>query len=151
MVCEHRGLFSRLKNDRTLVRQFTEEGMRLRSPTQGLSSRQTSRDEEFQGVTVPAGSVLHLRFGAANVDPDEFECPYELRLDRKAVTRHLAFSAGPRVCPGAGISRVEQQVAWNRLLDRLDGIRYADNNDFQHQPGIMLGTLKLNLEFTKST
>ena len=151
LVCEHRGLFSRLKNDRTLVRQFTEEGMRLRSPTQGLSSRQTSRDEEFQGVTVPAGSVLHLRFGAANVDPDEFECPYELRLDRKAVTRHLAFSAGPRVCPGAGISRVEQQVAWNRLLDRLDGIRYADNNDFQHQPGIMLGTLKLNLEFTKST
>lgn len=150
LICEHEGLFDRLKKDRSLIRQFTEEGMRMRSPTQGLSTRRTSKDEVFQGVKVPAGSVLHLRFGAANVDPDEFECPYELRLDRKAVTRHLTFSAGPRVCPGAGISRVEQQTAWNLLLDRLDGIEYAEGNDFRHQPGIMLGTLSLKLKIKKA-
>lgn len=151
LICEHEGLFDRLKNDRKLVRQFTEEGMRMRSPTQGLSTRQTSQDEVFQGVTVPKGSVLHLRWAAANVDPDEFECPFELRLDRKAVTRHLTFSAGPRVCPGAGISRIEQQVAWSRLLDRLDGIEYSSDNTFLHQPGIMLGTLKLNLKIKKAS
>ena len=151
LICEHEGLFDRLKNDRKLVRQFTEEGMRMRSPTQGLSTRQTSQDEVFQGVTVPKGSVLHLRWAAANVDPDEFECPFELRLDRKAVTRHLTFSAGPRVCPGAGISRIEQQVAWNRLLDRLDGIEYGSENKFLHQPGIMLGTLELNLKIKKAS
>ena len=150
LMCEHKGLFETLKNDRSLIRQFTEEGMRMRSPTQGLSTRRTSQDEEFQGVKVPAGSVLHLRYGAANVDPDEFECPYELRLDRRAVTRHLTFSAGPRVCPGAGISRMEQQTAWNLLLDRLDGIEYADGNDFLHQPGIMLGTLSLKLRIRKA-
>ena len=151
LICEHEGLFDRLKNNRDLVRQFTEEGMRMRSPTQGLSTRQTSQDEVFQGVTVPKGSVLHLRWAAANVDPDEFECPFELRLDRKAVTRHLTFSAGPRVCPGAGISRIEQQVAWNRLLDRLDGIEYGSENKFLHQPGIMLGTLELNLKIRKAS
>jgi len=151
LICEHEGLFDRLKNNRGLVRQFTEEGMRMRSPTQGLSTRQTSQDEVFQGVTVPKGSVLHLRWAAANVDPDEFECPFELRLDRKAVTRHLTFSAGPRVCPGAGISRIEQQVAWNRLLDRLDGIEYSSDNKFLHQPGIMLGTLELNLKIKKAS
>jgi len=151
LICEHEGLFDRLKNNRGLVRQFTEEGMRMRSPTQGLSTRQTSQDEVFQGVKVPKGSVLHLRWAAANVDPDEFECPFELRLDRKAVTRHLTFSAGPRVCPGAGISRIEQQVAWNRLLDRLDGIEYGSENKFLHQPGIMLGTLELNLKINKAS
>ena len=150
LVCEHEGLFDKLKQDRNRVRQFTEEGMRMRSPTQGLSTRRTSQDEVFQGVKVPAGSVLHLRWAAANVDPNEFECPYELRLDRKAVTRHLTFSAGPRVCPGAGISRIEQQTAWNRLLDRLDGIEYAPDNKFLHQPGIMLGTLELKLKFQKA-
>ncbi len=150
LICEHDGLFSRLKNDRSLIRQFTEEGMRLRSPTQGLSTRQTSQDEVFQGVTVPKGSVLHLRWAAANVDADEFECPYELRLDRKAVTRHLTFSAGPRVCPGAGISRIEQQIAWQRLFDRLDGISYAPDNSFLHQPGIMLGTLELKLKINRA-
>jgi cytochrome P450 len=54
------------------------------------------------------------------------------------------------VCPGAGISRLEQTIAWNRLLDRIEHLEYGPGNDFMHQPGIMLGTLKLNLKFTKS-
>ncbi len=149
LVCENAGLFDRLRGDRDLIRPFIEEGMRLRSPTQGLSTRITSRDEVFQGVDVRAGSTLHLRWGAANIDPDEFEDPLELKLDRKAVTRHLAFSAGPRVCPGAGLSRLEQAIAWNRLCDRFSGMAYAPGNTFLHQPGIMLGTLELHLNLTE--
>ena len=150
LLCERPGMFELLRNDRTKVRAFTEEGMRLRSPTHGLSTRMTSQDEVFQGVHVPAGSLLHLRFAAANVDPEEFECPFDLDLDREGVTRHVAFSAGPRVCPGANLSRVEQQVAWSVLLDRLSHIEYGEGNNWMHQPGIMLGTLKLNLKFTKA-
>jgi cytochrome P450 len=139
-----------LRADRTKIKAFTEESLRLRSPTHGLSTRMTSRDEVFSGTEVPAGSLLHLRFGAANVDADEFSCPHELDLERAGLTRHLAFSAGPRVCPGANLSRVEQQVAWNVLLDRLSSIAYADGNDWRHQPGIMLGTLKLHLAVTRA-
>ena len=54
------------------------------------------------------------------------------------------------MCPGANLSRVEQQIAWGVLLDRLESMEYGDNNDFRHQPGIMLGTLKVNLKFTKA-
>lgn len=147
LLCEIPGLFDTLRADRTKIKAFTEESLRLRSPTHGLSTRMTSRDEVFHGVHIPAGSLLHLRFGAANVDADEFSCPHELDLERDGLTRHLAFSAGPRVCPGANLSRIEQQVAWNVLLDRLSSIAYADGNDWRHQPGIMLGTLKLNLRF----
>ena len=147
LLIEHDGVWDELKADRSNVRAFTEEGMRLRAPTQGLSTRMTSQDEVFQGTTVPAGSLLHLRWAAANLDPEEWECPLELRLNRKAGTRHLTFSQGARVCPGAHLSRLEQTVAWNTLLDRVKEFRYGEGNDFLHQPGIMLGTLKLNLEF----
>jgi len=150
LLCEPPGLFEQLRHDRAKVRSFTEEGMRMRSPTHGLSTRATSQDEVFQGVEVPAGSLLHLRFGAANVDEEEFACPFDLDLDRAGLTRHVAFSTGPRVCPGANLSRVEQQIAWGVLLDRLESIEYGDGNDWLHQPGIMLGTLKLNLQFTKA-
>lgn len=150
LLCEIPGLFEVLRGDRSKVRAFTEEALRLRSPTHGLSTRMTSRDEVFHGVSVPAGSLLHLRFAAGNVDPDEFECPFDLDLDRDGLTRHLAFSAGPRVCPGANLSRIEQQVAWGVLLDRLDSIEYGEGNDWRHQPGIMLGTLKLNLRVTRA-
>lgn len=150
LLCEHRGVFEQLRHDRSKVRSFTEEGMRLRSPTHGLSTRATSRDEVFQGVEVPAGSLLHLRFGAANVDAEEFACPFDLDLDREGLTRHVTFSTGPRVCPGANLSRLEQQIAWGVLLDRLESIDYGDANNWLHQPGIMLGTLKLNLKFTRA-
>ncbi|MFZ9124879.1 MAG: cytochrome P450 [Ilumatobacteraceae bacterium] len=149
LLCEIPGLFDLLRADRSKVRAFTEEALRLRSPTHGLSTRMTSQDEVFQGVDVPAGSLLHLRYAAGNVDPDEFECPYDLDLERDGLTRHLAFSAGPRVCPGANLSRIEQQMAWGVLLDRLESVEYGEGNDWLHQPGIMLGTLKLNLRFSK--
>jgi cytochrome P450 len=150
LLCEHPGLFEQLRHDRTKLRQFTEEALRMRSPTHGLSTRTTADDEVFHGVAVPAGSLLHLRFGAANVDADEFHRPFDLDLDRDSVTRHVAFSTGPRVCPGATLSRVEQQIAWGVLLDRIESIEYGEGNDWLHQPGIMLGTLRLDLRFRRA-
>ena len=150
LLIEREGVWDELKADRSKVRAFTEEGMRLRSPTQGLSTRITSQDEVFQGVNVPKGSYLHLRWAAANIDPEEWERAQALELDRKAGTRHLTFSQGPRVCPGAHLSRLEQTIAWNTLLDRVGRFAYGEDNDFLHQPGIMLGTLKLNLTFTRA-
>ena len=71
LVCEHPDLYRQLRADPSRVRPFVEETMRVRAPTQGLSTRITTRDEIFQGVRVPEGSLLHLRFAAGNVDPAE--------------------------------------------------------------------------------
>ena len=38
-------------------------------------------------------------------------------------------------------------IAWERLFERLSGLEYAPGNSFEHQPGIMLGTLALSLRF----
>lgn len=150
LLCDDPELFAQLRKEPRKIRAFTEESMRLRAPTQGLSTRITTVDEVFQGVEVPAGSVLHIRFGAGNVDPKQYECPYALDLERKAVGNHLTFSQGPRTCPGAGISRLEQIIAWERLFARLERLEYAQGNTFEHQPGIMLGTLALKLRFGAS-
>ncbi len=149
LVIENHAVWQALKEDKRKVRAFTEEGMRLRAPTQGLSTRTTSQEEVFQGVAVPKGSFLHMRWAAANIDPLEWDDPTELKLDRKAGTRHLTFSQGARVCPGASLSRLEQVEAWNALIDRVDHFEYAQDNTFTHQPGIMLGITKLNLAFKK--
>lgn len=148
LLCERPGMFGQLRGDRAAIRTFIEEGMRLRSPTQGLSTRICAQDEVFQGVPVPAGSMLHLRWAAANIDADEFEDPLDLKLDRKAATRHLAFSQGPRSCPGSNISRLEQMIAWERLCDAFADLAYAPGNDFRHQGGIMLGIYRLFLNLT---
>jgi cytochrome P450 len=148
LLCDRPGMFGQLRGDRGAIRTFIEEGMRLRSPTQGLSTRICAQDEVFQGVEVPAGSMLHLRWAAANIDGDEFEDPLELKLTRKAATRHLAFSQGPRSCPGSNISRLEQMIAWERLCNAFADLEYAPGNDFRHQGGIMLGIYRLMLNLT---
>ena len=148
LLCDRPGMFAQLRADRALIRTLIEEGMRLRSPTQGLSTRICARDEVFQGVEVPAGSMLHLRWAAANIDAGEFDDPLDLKLDRKAATRHLAFSQGPRSCPGSNISRLEQTIAWDRLCDAFADLAYAPGNDFRHQGGIMLGIYRLMLNLT---
>ncbi|MEM8497776.1 MAG: cytochrome P450 [Pseudomonadota bacterium] len=150
LLCDEPRVFAQLKSQPEKIRAFTEEAMRLRAPTQGLSTRLTTRDEKFQGIHVPAGSLLHIRFGAGNVDPNQYECPHTLNLERKSLGNHLTFSQGPRTCPGAGISRLEQVIAWQKLTQRLDVLEYAEGNSFEHQPGIMLGTLNLTLRFRKT-
>ena len=150
LLCDDASLFDTLRTDRTKLRAFIEEAMRLRAPTQGLSTRTTTQDEVFEAVAVPAGSLLHLRFGAGNVDPAEYECPQRVKLDRRRLGGHLTFSQGPRTCPGAGLSRIEQTCAWQGLLDRVERLGHAPGNTFRHQPGIMLGTLELRLAFDAS-
>ncbi|WP_293903150.1 cytochrome P450 [Phenylobacterium sp.] len=151
LFCEDPDLYRSLRDDRSKLRNFIEESLRLRSPTQGLSTRTTTQDEVFQGVRVPAGSLLHMRWAAGNRDPEEWDCPHDLQLDRKGLTRHLTFSQGSRSCPGSGISRLEQLTAWNLLMDRIEAIEYAPGNSFAHQPGIMLGLFELKLNFTAAT
>ncbi len=150
LFCEDPDLYKIVRDDRAKIRPFIEEALRLRSPTQGLSTRMTIQEEEFQGVRVPAGSVLHLRWAAGNRDPREFDRPDEVDLGRKNLTRHLAFSQGSRGCPGSGLSRLEQSIAWSVLLDRIESLEYGEGNTFEHQPGIMLGLYALNLRFKKA-
>jgi cytochrome P450 len=151
ILCNHPDLFQAMKRDRSQLRFFVEESLRIQAPTQGLSTRMAAKDVEIRGTRIPQGSILHLRYGAANMDPEQFECPAEFRLDRPAAGRHMTFSQGPRVCPGAGLSRLEQNIAWDRLLDRLDSLAFVPGkNDFLHQPGIMLGLWHLHVQFEKA-
>jgi cytochrome P450 len=149
LLAENPDLVAQLRADRGKVRVFVEEALRLYAPTQGLSTRRVAQDVTFQGVAVPRGSLLHLRYGAGNRDESEFARADTVDLDRRKPARHLTFSQGPRTCPGAGLSRLEQNIAVNVLLDRLDDLRLEPGrNDLKHQPGIMLGLWNLYLSFS---
>ena len=122
--------------------------MRLYAPTQGLSTRRVTRDVTIRGVDIAKGSLLHLRYGAGNRDEEEFADAGNVDLHRRKPARHLTFSQGPRSCPGSGLSRLEQQIAVEAIVDRLQDLRLAPGkNDLKRQPGIMLGLWNLYLEF----
>jgi cytochrome P450 len=141
-------LQGRLVDDPSLIPTFVEEVLRLESPTQGLW-RMVAQDVELSGTVIPAGSVVHLRYGAANRDERMFAEPDQLDLSRTNAARHLAFASGEHRCPGAELSRVEQRVAFERLLSRLAEIHLTPGrNDFTHHRGFVLRALKeLHISF----
>lgn len=141
-------LYERLRDEPELIPNFVEEVLRLESPTQGLW-RAVAEDTEMEGVVIPAGSTVHLRYAAGNRDERRFECPHQLRLDRENSRRHLAFTLGEHQCPGADLSRLEQTVAIEHALRRLPGLSLAaGRNDFTHVPMFTMRALRqLHLVF----
>jgi cytochrome P450 len=141
-------IYERLRSDPAKIRVFVEEGLRLESPTQGLY-RTVTRDTEIRGVALPKGSTVHMRFAAANRDETVFNDPDRLDLDRPNAIRHMAFSQAEHHCPGAGLSRLEQNIAFAALIERLPKLRLTPGkNSFQHLPGFVLRALRsLHLSF----
>jgi cytochrome P450 len=101
-----------------------EEALRIESPVQG-QPRITTRDTEVGGAPIPAGTIVVVRFGAANHDPAEFAAPDRFDIRRANAANHLAFGAGPHYCIGAPLARQEIQLAFTILLQRLDDIELA--------------------------
>lgn len=129
---------------------FIEEVVRLEGPVQGLL-RETSEDVELHGVTIPAGSIVNLRFAAANRDEREFERADELDLDRPRAKGHLAYGFGTHFCLGAPLARRELYFGFKVLVERISAMRFAPGkNDFRYHPNYFLRAIKeLHIEFDR--
>jgi len=123
MIAE--GLEASLRADLSKIPQFVEEVLRLTSTIQGLFRRAT-RDVEVAGTLIPAGSVIALRWAAANRDERRFANPDKLDLERKTATQHMAFGMGIHYCLGNLLARAELRTAYTTLLTRFRNFRLAD-------------------------
>lgn len=144
-------VYRQLEADRSRIRRFVEEVLRVESPTQGMY-RYVTRDAEIGGVKIPAGSTLSLRYGAANRDPAQYPCPHVVDLSRANAGTHLAFSLGEHHCPGSALSRFEQFCAWDTLLERVKNMRpVEEKNDYDHIRWIWVRALKeIHMRFDRA-
>jgi cytochrome P450 len=113
-----------LRADPDTMKGFVEEALRIESPVQG-QPRITTRDTEVAGVPIPAGTIVVVRFGAANHDGAEFADAGRFDICRANAGNHLAFGAGPHFCIGAPLARLELQLAFTVLLARLHDLGLA--------------------------
>ena len=68
-----------LRSRPELIPRAIEEVQRLQSAVQFFPSRSATADIEIGGTVIPAGSVVHLVYGAANRDPEMFPEPEQVR------------------------------------------------------------------------
>jgi cytochrome P450 len=150
LLIENPLVWAQLKNDPDrYLKVFIEEVLRLESPVQSLM-RATATDVELSGVRIPAGSLINVRFGAANRDERRFENPEQLDLERRQPGGHMAFGSGKHHCLGAPLARRELHWSFTALIDRIDSLAFATaESDITYHPHYLLRAMKsLPITFT---
>jgi|TARA_B110000305_G_C19195422_1_gene518598 cytochrome P450 len=150
LLNKHPAVWQKLKKDpEKHLSTFVEEVVRLESPVQGLT-RLAKNDVEIEGVSIPRGSVIDIRYGAGNRDPRHFSCPHEVDIERKNAASHLGFSTGTHYCLGAPLARRELYWGFRAFIERIDSFRVVpEKNNLRHLPNYSLRILKeLHIEFT---
>ncbi|MGL6043278.1 MAG: cytochrome P450 [Sandaracinobacteroides sp.] len=148
MLIENPDQLASVRADPSLIPNMVEEMLRLETPTSGMW-RVVKKDASVGGVEAKAGTMLMVRYAAANRDPAKFENPDAFQADRKNARTHLAFGRGIHMCVGNMLSRKELAVAFQELLTRLDGFQLAPGAQLAWKPNMLLrGLSGLPLTFS---
>lgn len=118
----HPDQLAAVRDDRSLIPQAIEEGLRWEPPLTSIG-RTATRDVEIGGVMIPAGSPVSVCMAAANRDPARWDRPDTFDIFREP-KQHMSFAFGPHMCLGMHLARMETTVALEAILDlpnlRLD-------------------------------
>ena len=112
-------------NESALAASAVEELLRFDGPAKTFVRVATTAHERG-GHAIEPGDRLWLAITGANHDPEVFEEPAELRLDRQP-NPHIAFGGGAHFCVGAALARVECRIALTRLFERHPRLRITSD------------------------
>jgi cytochrome P450 len=115
MLLEDPGALAAVRAEPALAAAAVEESLRL-EPAAATVDRYTTRAVELGGARIPAGELVIVSIAAANRDPAVFADPDRYDLHRDDTRRHVAFAAGPHVCIGMHLARLEAHTAVVRAL-----------------------------------
>ncbi len=118
--------WQRLRQDPSLIANAVEELLRFDSSVQ-LTGRVTNADVEVGGVKLPAGESVIMLLGAANRDPAQYPNPDRLDVARRDV-RPMSFGGGIHHCLGAQLARLEAELVFTALIERLPNIELPEKD-----------------------
>jgi len=122
----HRDQWERLKADPSLIPNAVEELLRYDSSVQ-ITGRVTNAEVEIGGVTLGATENVIALLGAANHDPAQYQDPDRLDVGRANV-RPLSFGGGIHYCLGAQLARLEAELVFTALVERLPNIELPEKD-----------------------
>jgi cytochrome P450 len=120
---EHPDEWRKLRERPDAVPDAVEEILRWVTPISHFT-RLATEDYELRGEKIRAGDQVALYFASANRDEDVFDEPFVFRVDRRP-NPHLAFGFGEHFCMGALLARVELEIVYRLLLDRLESFEVS--------------------------
>ncbi len=137
----------RLIADRSLLPTAREEFIRYFSPLHG-TVRTAQADAEVGGQAIGPNDRVFLMLASANRDPEMFDRPEDVLLDRMP-NRHIGFGAGIHRCVGSFIARVMFDVMMETILDRIpDYVVHEDGAKLYPSVSPVNGWVNIPISFT---
>jgi len=119
----HPDQMARLRADPGLMPTAVQEMFRF-APPLIFFHRYAGEDLSICGQAWPKGAKFGLLYASANRDPEAFPDPDRFDVARRP-NLHLAFGAGPHVCLGNNLARLNMEILFARLLARTRAIELA--------------------------
>jgi cytochrome P450 len=124
ILLDHPDLTIALRTEQIPIPAFIEEVLRYDAPVQAVTRQARADGRTIEGISIPRGSDLILLIGAANRDPIRYQNPDRFDPTRTDI-KPLSFGAGPHICIGNNLARLEAAVAFPQLLARLPNMSAA--------------------------
>ena len=111
---------ARVRADPSLIPGWIEETLRC-EPSITINVRSVTAPFEHDGHELAPGQMIYFLTSVANRDPEQFPDPHRFDVTRTD-NKHLTFGFGAHFCLGAALARMEGQIAFRKLLERLPGL-----------------------------
>lgn len=143
-LASHPDDLSRLVAEPELMPTAIEEFLRAYSPV--TMARRLPHDVEYKGCPMKEGERVLMNFPGANRDPEVFENPDTVILDRQ-LNRHVAFGAGIHRCAGSNLARMELRIAIETFIQRIPSFSLVDPRDVTWAGGQVRGPRRAIVQF----
>lgn len=117
---DHPEALAFLREDPKRIIHASEEFFRVFMPLTQIG-RVCPAATNVHGTPREAGQRIGLGWAAANLDPEVFEQPGEIQLDRKP-NPHLSFGFGKHLCLGASHARLIVRSLLKKMADTVGSI-----------------------------
>jgi cytochrome P450 len=143
----HPAQWDRLGREPSLGGKAVEEVMRV-NPTVRWVTREALEAFTFRGLTIEAGTTIHLFSEAAGTDPRVFGEPsFDIAAEREP---HVGFGGGVHYCVGHLVARCDMSVALPLLARRLRDPRPLPGDRWLPDSG-NTGPVTLPISFTSAS
>ncbi|MFM7069411.1 MAG: cytochrome P450 [Actinomycetes bacterium] len=148
----HPDQFAKLREnvgDKNYFSTAMDEVLRWATPV--LHFRRTaSTDTQVRGVDIKEGDKVLMWHISANRDEEVFEDPFSFNIERFP-NEHITFGGGgAHYCLGANLAKLELQIIFEEIFERMPDMQLAGNADMLRS-NFIGGIKRMPVTFTPST
>ena len=117
--------YEKLIDDPALVPKMVAELIRWQTPL-AYMRRTANHDCDLGDKKIKQGDQILMWYASGNRDPEVFENPDELDIERANARQHLSFGFGIHRCMGNRLAELQLRILWEEILARFDKIEVQE-------------------------